>query len=247
MTAKIETWLILGASGGIGRAVTNAVIEDGHASRRLIGTTRHETNGPAAPEHNVVVRWHGLDYTQPSSIEALTTWCNTALDQIDRIVCATGVLSSTTLQPEKNMSALSLTSLQKLMQVNAYGPLLFLAGIQPLLRRSHIPKIAVLSAQVGSIEDNRMGGWYSYRMSKAALNMGVKSLAIESARWRNPPIIAAVHPGTTLTELSRPFTKKRSDIRSASETGEALFHFTDTLTPAQNGGFFRLDGIPLPW
>jgi NAD(P)-dependent dehydrogenase (short-subunit alcohol dehydrogenase family) len=101
---------------------------------------------------------------------------------------------------------------------------------------------------VGSIEDNRLGGWYGYRMSKAALNMGVRCLAIECSRWRSQPTIVAVHPGTTASNLSKPFTKTRTaPVQSPEQCATRLYQLIETLEPQQNGQFLKLSGEILPW
>ena len=100
---------------------------------------------------------------------------------------------------------------------------------------------------MGSIEDNRLGGWYGYRMAKAALNMGVKTLAIESQRWRRAPIIVAVHPGTTKSNLSKPFTAQRKQLQSAAECGARCYRLIEGLTDTHSGTFLKLDGTQLPW
>ena len=105
-----------------------------------------------------------------------------------------------------------------------------------------------LSAQVGSIGDNRLGGWYGYRMSKAALNMGVRCLAIECGRWRSAPAVVAVHPGTTLSGLSQNFIQARmASVQTAAECAMQLKGLTESLTAEQNGQFLRLNGESVPW
>ena len=102
--------------------------------------------------------------------------------------------------------------------------------------------------QVGSIEDNQLGGWYSYRMSKAALNMGIKTAAIEIARWRNSPVLIAVHPGTTHSGLSKPFVQRRkAPVQTADAAALRLLALEQSLRPEQHGSFVTLDAKSLPW
>jgi NAD(P)-dependent dehydrogenase (short-subunit alcohol dehydrogenase family) len=182
--------------------------------------------------------------SDPGSIAALA-------DQVDqpihRWISCTGILAGDHGQPEKTLRQLSSGKLQIDYQVNALGPLTAFSSLANHLRSEDM-RAVFLSAQVGSIEDNRLGGWYGYRMSKAALNMGVRCLAIECARWRSAPVIVAVHPGTTVTNLSRAFTKTRkAPVQSAATCARQLKLLVETLDSGQSGQFLTLNGQTLPW
>ena len=128
------------------------------------------------------------------------------------------------------------------------GPLAFFRNCLDLIKAAEQPVVAFLSAQVGSIEDNNSGGWYSYRMSKAALNMAVKSLAIECARFKNHPIVVAIHPGTTRTKLSEPFLKHRkAPVRDAIDSAASILDLVRGLTPEDSGSFLNTRGEIIPW
>jgi NAD(P)-dependent dehydrogenase (short-subunit alcohol dehydrogenase family) len=169
---------------------------------------------------------------------------------VHRLIVCTGILhggaTDPGLRPEKSLRQLRLANLQRCMAVNAWAPLMALEAFSPLLRHTDGAVAAALSAMVGSIGDNRLGGWYSYRMSKAALNMGLRSAAIELGRQRHAPIVVAVHPGTTLSALSAPFAGPER-ARPAHDSAAAILRVLDGLGPDDTGRFFNWDGRELPW
>ena len=157
-------------------------------------------------------------------------------------------LSGREFLPEKNIAQLDQHTAMQAYAINAAGPMLIFQACAGLLRASAAPKALFLSAQVGSIADNQLGGWYSYRMAKAALNMGIKTAAVEASRWRNPAAVVAVHPGTTRTALSRPFIqRRRAPVRSAADSAQRIHQLMAMLTAADTGRFLTADGEPLPW
>jgi NAD(P)-dependent dehydrogenase (short-subunit alcohol dehydrogenase family) len=194
------------------------------------------------------VSWRTLDLEAVDSIEQnLRHWLDT-LDRLDCLICTAGILHDGELMPEKRLPQLQSADMHRIFQINAAGPLALLAGLEPLLKRAQRPKVFFLSAQVGSIEDNDLGGWYSYRMSKAALNMGLKTAAIEAGRWRNDAVVMAVHPGTTRTRLSAPFIRNRKQrVRSARETATQLCALLKRADAEHHGGFYTAAGKRLPW
>ena len=230
--------MILGAGGGIGRALLEEYMS-APGITRIYATHHCEVSSTSS-----LVRWLHLDMSDPESIMALA-------DQVDqpihRWISCTGILAGDHGQPEKTLRQLSSDKLQFDYQVNALGPLTAFSSLANHLRSDDM-RAVFLSAQVGSIEDNRLGGWYGYRMSKAALNMGVRCLAIECARWRSAPLIVAVHPGTTVTNLSRAFTKTRkTPVQSAAACAMQLKALVESLDSDQTGQFLKLDGQTLPW
>ena len=163
---------------------------------------------------------------------------------LDLVIVATGILHRDALQPEKSMRELDADSMMDLLRVNTIGPALIAKHALPLMRRGHKSVFAALSARVGSIGDNRLGGWASYRMSKSALNMMLRTLAIEQARKLPDSIVVALHPGTVDTGLSKPFTARVPQSRLFAP-GQAAGHLLDVieeLTPDDTGGFFAWDG-----
>lgn len=160
------------------------------------------------------------------------------------ILHATGLLHRDEIKPEKSYSAIEADALQSVFQVNTIGPALVLRHFLPLLDPRGA--MAMLSAKVGSIGDNRLGGWYAYRASKAALNMLIKTAAIELARTRPQSRLLSLHPGTVISGLSQPF-RGASAARPASIAAHELLSLIDRLAPADSGNFFAYNGERLPW
>ena len=229
--------LVVGASGGIGRALAEALVERG-GHDEVIALSRTRPRG-----------WGGrhlpLDLTDESSIAAAAEIVR-GVGAADTVVIASGILHDGEVQPEKSYRALDPVALQRQFAVNTIGPALVAKHFLPLAPRDRRSVFAVLSARVGSIGDNRLGGWHGYRASKAALNMMVRTLAIEHRRTHPQAICVALHPGTVATGLSQPFSRGR-DTFTPAQSAEALLGVLDALTPDQTGGFFAWDGQPIPW
>jgi NAD(P)-dependent dehydrogenase (short-subunit alcohol dehydrogenase family) len=169
---------------------------------------------------------------------------------LDLVVVASGILHrDSALQPEKSMRALDAEALLEVLRVNAVGPAMVAKHFLPRLRTEHKTVFAALSARVGSISDNRLGGWASYRASKAALNMLLKTLAIEHARRWPDSVVVALHPGTVDTPLSKPFSRRVPAERlfAPAQSAGYLLRVIDDLTPAVTGGFFAWDGTPIEY
>lgn len=240
----MDNCLLVGASGGIGHALLLRLLDDPEIGH--IEATGRTGLPPAA--QSAGAHWQALDLASDDSIQGNRLRWLESLDHLDYLVFATGMLQDEQQRPEKRLAALDGNNAQRSLRVNCIGPLLLLAALEPLLKKAASPKVIFLSAQVGSIEDNELGGWYSYRMAKAALNMGIKSAAIEFSRWRNDPVIMAVHPGTTHSSLSAPFTRNRKQrVRPATETAGNIHHLMKSAHSAHHGGFFTAEGAPLPW
>jgi NAD(P)-dependent dehydrogenase (short-subunit alcohol dehydrogenase family) len=166
-----------------------------------------------------------------------------------RIVCTIGLLHGDDVYPERSLKQINGNVLQRYFWVNSVVPMLCMKQFAPLLTIDQPAVYLNLSAMVGSIGDNQLGGWYGYRASKAALNMLVKTTAIE-VRRRNPnAIIVAIHPGTTRSSMSAPFSKnvKPEKYYPPELSAQRLLQVANNLTPADSGGFFNWDGNRLPW
>jgi NAD(P)-dependent dehydrogenase (short-subunit alcohol dehydrogenase family) len=233
---------ILGASGAIGSALLDRYLAKPEV-RRVIATYR---SAPGSTDDRV--HWLKCDLRDIDSIEECARQLE-ALDlPISLWVCASGSLEGPLGGPEKSMRSIRKVKLQDDFTVNTFGPILLFNSMAPSCKVVVNFKAIFLSAQVGSIEDNRLGGWYGYRMSKAALNMGVKCLAIEAGRWRNKATIVAVHPGTTMSTLSKGFVANRKNSVQTPEVCAARLHdLIEELDPEGSGKFYRLDGSQLPW
>jgi hypothetical protein len=163
------------------------------------------------------------------------------------VVVATGVLHDGDCAPEKSWLDLESHSLERLFAVNAIGPALVMKHFLPLLPRQGRTVFAALSARVGSIGDNRLGGWYGYRASKAALNQLLHTAAIELRRRRPEAICVAIHPGTVNTRLSAPYAGNAREVQTPAVAARRLLTVLDRLTPADSGGFFDHRGELVPW
>lgn len=222
--------LVIGASGGIGAAIVQHLEQDEHCAR-VYALSR--SSQPA------------VDYDNESSIADAAK----QLQQdgpLHLIIVATGMLHDSHGMPEKRLAQLNCDQMLASFRTNTMGPALVLAKFIPLLAQRERSLLGVLSAKVGSIGDNRLGGWYSYRASKAALNMLLKTASIEISRTHPNTILAALHPGTVDTGLSAPF--KGAQIgRSPDLAARDLLQVMDGLQPSESGGFWAYDGKPLPW
>ncbi|MFP0199036.1 SDR family NAD(P)-dependent oxidoreductase [Pseudomonas sp. PHC1] len=220
--------LVIGASGALGAAFCELLNEDPGCS------VVRELGRNSAP---------GLDLEKPDSIaRAAAELAEEAPYQL--ILHAAGLLHREDIKPEKSYISIEADALQAIFQVNTLGPALILRHFLPLL--DACGAMAVLSAKVGSIGDNRLGGWYAYRASKAALNMLIKTAAIELARTRPQTRLLSLHPGTFISGLSQPF-KGASAARPASLAARELLSLIDRLAPADSGNFFAYNGERLPW
>ena len=219
--------VIIGGSGGIGAALAAALEGRGLPVRRLGRRTT-----PA------------LDLLDEASIAAAAAGIGPGL----RLVLdATGFLHDARFQPEKSFRQLDPAHLAHSFAINATGPALLMKHFLPLLAREGRAVFATLSARVGSISDNRLGGWTSYRAAKAALNQIMRTSAIELARSRPQAICVALHPGTVATPLSEPFAKAGLEVQTPEEAAARLLHVIEGLSPAQTGLFFDHHGRPIPF
>ena len=236
--------VIQGPGRGIGHAMAKQAMAAG--ATQLILTARHPLSSEGfddfPPSDNV--QWVKMDFLDPPSITAAATDIIKKMPRIDRLVIVAGVLQDDVTQPEKRLSDVNPCALHHSYQINAIGPILLVKALWPALRRPHPLVVASLSARVGSITDNRLGGWYGYRASKAALNQLSHTAAIELARYNPESCMVTLHPGTVETDLSRPFQKKDaySPLFSADQSAAQLWQVMDHLLPAQTGGFFAYDG-----
>jgi len=221
--------VVVGASGGIGRAFVTRLQSDPR-----VGSVEALHRASAVP----------IDFDDEPSIEAAAR----ALAEggpVHLLINAVGVLHTDAFMPDKKFADLDYARLTASFRVNAFGPALLLRHFAPLLARDR-SIVALLSAKVGSIGDDRLGGWTAYRASKAALNMIVKNAAIEFARSRPGAIVVALHPGTVDTALSRPFGGERIG-RAPDVAAAEMLAVLDGLTATDSGSFVAYDGARLPW
>ena len=237
--------LIIGGTGGIGGAIIEALVREGKFT--VHGTTRQRL----APSPGIT--WHRLDIADESSVAQLAA----DLDRLDLVINTAGVLSNERFSPEKSVRQASADQFLDQMRTNAMPLLLLGKHLGPLLKKSDHAHFITLSARVGSISDNHLGGWFSYRASKAALNMLVRTLAIEWQRTLPNTCLAAYHPGTVDTELSKPFVYKPSaaksgrprglDILSPTVAAAHLLALIPKLSPKHTGTFWDWRHDQISW
>jgi NAD(P)-dependent dehydrogenase (short-subunit alcohol dehydrogenase family) len=221
--------LVIGASGGVGAALVEAL--RAKAGGRSVVTLSRTTNG--------------LDLADEESVAAAAQKIAPE-GPFDLIFNAAGVLEIDGSPPEKAFKEIDAANMARAFAVNAVGAALAFKYFAPLLKRDRGAVFATLSARVGSIGDNRLGGWMSYRASKAALNQIVRCAAIEETRRNRDSIVVALHPGTIETPLTEKYAKGRYTA-TREEAARNLLSVVSSLTPEQTGGFFDYAGAEIPW
>ncbi|QUD90703.1 SDR family NAD(P)-dependent oxidoreductase [Phenylobacterium montanum] len=223
--------IVVGSSGGIGEAARSALSATGRFER-VIGWSRR---GPDA-----------VDITQEADVARAS---RAAADEgeIRLVLVATGTLSFNGAKAEKGLRNLEPEAMMAAFRTNALGPALVAKHLLPLFPRTGKSVFSVLSARVGSIGDNRLGGWYSYRASKAALNQLIRTASIELARRAPDAICLAMHPGTVDTPLSRPFSRAGLTVLTPASAAAKLLEVIDLVGEEQSGGFLDQDGLTIPW
>ena len=235
-----KTVLVVGASGGIGHAYCKLITEQ-FPEAKLIRMAREVGK---LVDLDMATQDLPIDFMDESSIETAASMLPEK-SEIDLIFIATGWLHDGVHQPEKSFRSLSADQLQKSYQINTFGPALLIKCLLARLNPRHPVALGVLTARVGSISDNRLGGWYSYRSSKAALNMLLKNFAIECARLKRSVVIVGLQPGTTDTNLSAPFQRGVSveDLQTVEYTASQLIKVMSLLEPKDSGLLFDFLGL----
>lgn len=233
----INNIAVIGSSGAIGSAFTQqlAVL---HPNAVIHAFSRCEIKACA---DNTV--YHTIDYKSEASIEQAASLASKNAP-LDMVIVATGLLHHDDLMPEKSLRDLSAEKFQHLFEVNTILPALIAKHFLPTLCKDKRSVFAALSARVGSISDNRLGGWFAYRASKAALNMIIKNAAIEIGRQNKQAIIVGLHPGTVDSQLSKPFQANVPDeqLFTPDYSVSKLLDVLDNLTPNDSGRCFAWDG-----
>ena len=188
------------------------------------------------------------DLADESSIARMAEYVAGETDRLHWLINASGVLHAEDgLGPERKLGHVDPDQLHRVFAVNAFGPLLITKHLAGLFAHDERAVLAHLSARVGSIGDNRLGGWYAYRASKAALNQFVRSMAIELKRKNKRSVCVAVHPGTVDTALTKPFQRSAKVLFTPDDSVARMMTVLDGLTPAESGGFFAYDGSAIEW
>jgi len=224
--------VVIGASGGIGGAIAAALEAQGRFAQVIrLGRSSEPP----------------LDITAEPSIAAAAAQIRAIGHDLRLVFDASGFLHDHRFTPEKSWSQIDPAHMQQSFAVNAIGPALLMKHFLPLLAGDGTSVFATLSAKVGSIGDNQLGGWYAYRASKAALNQIVRTAAVELGRRRPHAICVALHPGTVATGLTAPFAKAGLDVQTPEVAAAQLLALVHRLTPADSGGFLDRFGEPIPW
>ena len=229
---------VFGASGGIGRALARALADRG------IETWAGSRSGSFSSD---ALHEFTFDLTEEETIARVARLFADAPPEL--VVVASGVLTLASGQgPERSYRQIDAAAMEEVFRINAIGPALVAKHILPLLPRDRRCVFAVLSARVGSITDNRLGGWHSYRASKAALNMLLKNLAIEVGRTHRHSVVVGLHPGTVDSALSEPFQANlpQGQLTAPHEAAANLLSVIDGLTPADSGKVFDWKGAVVP-
>jgi NAD(P)-dependent dehydrogenase (short-subunit alcohol dehydrogenase family) len=223
--------VVFGASGGIGGALVQR-LRAGDCFADVIALGRRTS--PA------------FDLTSEDSVEAAARHVTERGEPV-LVVDATGFLHGEGQSPEKTLRSIDAAAMARAFALNAIGPALIMKHLLPRLPRHRRAVFATLSARVGSIGDNRLGGWYSYRASKAALNQLIRTAAIELARTHPQAICVAIHPGTVATRLSAPFVGGGAKVQIPEQAAMQLVEVLARLDPSDSGSFFDYSGEKVPW
>ncbi len=234
--------LVIGATGGVGAALVDELVKAGSFSTVIRASRRAIDSRPGCD-------WVYLDVEDESSISKAAIEVTSRYGRLDLLINTVGFLHGDDHVPEKKLDDLDSARLQRSFAINATGPALIFKHFHRLFRHPHHTVMATLSARVGSISDNGLGGWYGYRASKAAQNQITRTVAIEMARKAPQCVVVALHPGTVATKLSEPFQKAvpADKLFSAEQSASYLLSVIDGLTPENTGGFYAWDGQPIPW
>lgn len=242
--------LIVGASRGIGLGFVQALLGD-RSVGQVYATYRSEsaellTIAPGAGEK---LQCFAVDITNEEQVAAMMTAIAAKTPQLHLVINCVGTLHNEQFQPEKSLRQINLEQLTQYFQINAAGSVILAKHLLPLLKHGDRAVFANISAKVGSIGDNALGGWYGYRASKSALNMLMRNVAIEYKRSCPRAIVTLLHPGTTDTRLSQPFQRNvpPEKLFSVDRTVGQLLAVINNLQETDSGEFFSWDGNRIPW
>ena len=227
--------LIAGSTGAIGMEFARFYSDDPNVEK-IVTLSRKKNDFIHKKIQSIEV-----DYNKEETFENLEKILE--LESISTIIIATGILHTDQIKPEKSIDGIKFESLKKVFQANVFGPILLVKKLMPLIKKSQGVKIVFLTARVGSISDNELGGWYSYRSSKSALNMMISNLSIELGRANKEHIAIGIHPGTVKSNLSEPFLKHvKHNIFSPRESVELMTQVISKISQKDSGKCFDFSG-----
>lgn len=244
--------LVTGASSGVGLAVVQELLGRADVAQ-VFAVSRGANDSPALAAlqatHGERIRALAADITSEDALQALASSVRAHTDGLHLVFNAAGLLHAPGLRPEKSVAQLRLATLSEVFAINAFAPVLLAQAMLPLMKHGEAAALASLSARVGSINDNRLGGWYSYRASKAAQNQLMRTLSIELRRTHPRVSCVVLHPGTVDTPLSKPFQLNvpADKLFSPQRAAQQLLAVVATMTPERSGSFVAWDGQPIPW
>lgn len=245
VNSPTQVALIQGATGGLGQALTQELLSS-NQFKQVIVTSR---NSQQIQSNDNRLTKIDLDLSSDMQIIQAAQKVRSICEELHIVITTAGLLSDENqgLKPEKKLLDLNRLHLQSLFEVNCIGPFLWYQALFPLFRHRSSLKIATLSARVGSISDNRLGGWYGYRASKAAQNMMTKTFALELKRINPSSLVVGLHPGTVDTKLTRPFQNVSQKQRFTPEySAHLLWKVLQNLDPVHTGRCFAWDGQEIP-
>ncbi|MCJ8283478.1 MAG: SDR family NAD(P)-dependent oxidoreductase [Rivularia sp. ALOHA_DT_140] len=244
--------LIIGASQGIGLGFVKALLQDNNITK-IFATYRNSDSASELfslqNEYSPKLVCLPMDITQESQISAGVEKINAEIDKLHLVINCVGILHEGEIQPEKSLRQINPENLMRYFQVNSIGGILLAKHLQPLFKHKDKNIFACISDKIGSIGDNRLGGWYGYRASKAALNMFMRTTAIEYSRRCPKTIVVTLHPGTTDTKLSQPFQRNVPPEKffPVEHPVNLLLSVISMLNREDSGEFFSWDGSRLRW
>jgi len=235
---------VIGSNGGIGQELVEQ-LSLSHCVNNVFPISRKGIYHQSANANGIYI-----DLEDETTIADAASAIRKTVHELDVICVATGILHSrNNLRPEKSWKSLDCVSMEAVFRVNTIGPALVAKHFLPLLSVKKRSALAILTAKVGSISDNFLGGWYSYRASKAALNMIIRTLSIEMARRNADTVCVGLHPGTVDTKLSKPYQRgvEPEKLFSAKKSAKYLLQVLDSMSPKNSGFIYAWDGVELPY
>ncbi|MBH8575300.1 SDR family NAD(P)-dependent oxidoreductase [Nostocaceae cyanobacterium CENA369] len=244
--------LIVGANQGIGLGFVKQLLQDDRIAK-VYATYRQKNTAEKllslVNKHSGKLICLEMDITDESQIVEAVEQIRIEVNKLHLVINCVGLLHEGNLQPEKSLKQINSENLLRYFHINSIGAVLLAKHLLPLFRHKERSVFATISAKIGSIGDNQLGGWYGYRASKAALNMFMRTAAIEYGRSCPKTLVVTLHPGTTDTRLSRPFQKNvpAEKLFSVERTVTQLLTVIEQLQEGDSGQFFSWDGSRLPW